>query len=403
MNDINITISNEVKAVSNLEIGVTITQVAPDKNLGTEEARKNVNKAIQQLPTAIYNVHAFGFGVTNNVVNENGVYNWSELDRRITWLTNQGVEQIMLTFWSAPDHMRIKSSDPTYKIVDPNKLTDFADLVYETLIRYKNHRITHIQIWNELKGYGFYHADWDIVAYTNLYNAVYNRIRFDFPNIKIGGPYLILDRYHIASDKNTLNTWYNAVNGVNGLSVDLAITHGLAELALKYYLQDTKIFYDIALELKAQFPALEYWSSENYIISDLTKYTQFPIHFQACWSACLLYYELLAGVNVSLAWGLQGDAALPYDGIQRSWCYDTRSSFKAGETTPIYDIYRIFNYCFSPGTEIVESASTDPMVLVLASKDFVLVINTHDTQKNIFVEGKLRTLEGYQFGMYIRS
>ena len=44
-------------------------------------------------------------------------------------------------------------------------------------------------VWNELKG--FYNPatnDWDIAAYTRLYNAVFDALKAYNPALKVGGP-----------------------------------------------------------------------------------------------------------------------------------------------------------------------------------------------------------------------
>ena len=48
-------------------------------------------------------------------------------------------------------------------------------------------------MWNELKG--FYRSDlnrWDQEGYTALYNEVYRAVKAVGPDVKVGGPYVVL-------------------------------------------------------------------------------------------------------------------------------------------------------------------------------------------------------------------
>src|SRR3954454_4344841 len=64
--------------------------------------------------------------------------------------------------------------------------------------------------------------NWDYVAYTNLYNAVYDTLKRVNPNIRVGGPYLPI-RHHpqtgpvelLAGEVAAMTYWLNHAHGAD--------------------------------------------------------------------------------------------------------------------------------------------------------------------------------------------
>jgi hypothetical protein len=126
----------------------------------------------------------------------------------------------VLTLAAAPDWMKggaENAFDPaTIEVAPlPEHYQDFADLAVAALKRYPF--VRYVQVWNELKG--FYDAstnDWDIAAYTAMYNKVYSSIRAYDPQIRIGGPYVPMDSWSsadIASHPSSLQGDWGVVDG----------------------------------------------------------------------------------------------------------------------------------------------------------------------------------------------
>jgi hypothetical protein len=79
----------------------------------------------------------------------------------------------------------------------PEHYDDFADLATTIARRYPD--VKHFIVWNELKG--FYDPianNWDIAAYTRLYNKVYDALKAVDPSIQVGGPYVRMNSWSTA-------------------------------------------------------------------------------------------------------------------------------------------------------------------------------------------------------------
>ena len=140
------------------------------------------------------NHHLMGFG-TLNPQPAPGEYDWESLDRRMRLTEDTGARTV-LTLCCAPDWMKGGAPGETdwSRLEDdplPAHFADFAALAAAAVQRYP--QVERVLVWNELKG--FYRSDlnrWDQEGYTALYNEVYRAVKSVRPDVKVGGPYVVL-------------------------------------------------------------------------------------------------------------------------------------------------------------------------------------------------------------------
>ncbi|MEO5877760.1 MAG: xylan 1,4-beta-xylosidase, partial [Streptosporangiaceae bacterium] len=141
--------------------------------------------------------HIMGFGALNPEP-EPGRFSWESLDKRVELIRQtRGVP--MLTLCCAPDWMKGGAPGQT----DWSHLNDaptaqnfdaFADLAAAVAKRYPD--VKYFVVWNEFKGFFNQKANrWDYEGYTSLYNKVYSALKNVNKDIKVGGPYLVVNSY----------------------------------------------------------------------------------------------------------------------------------------------------------------------------------------------------------------
>lgn len=407
--------------VSRLNVGVTITQVSPAETwAGTIEARDRASAHVAQMPNAVYNIHTTGFGVTPEIVDSTWTtWNWKDLDRRMKWLKDRGVKNIMLTFYGAPAWMTELGLHPTYLRLKPEHNKKFGELCVEILKRYTSAPwdmpIKYVQFWNEMKGWGKAGVGWDYDGYTKAYNAFYETMRSypQYDKIKIGGPYIVLSDYGVpAIDYTTLHHWYYNAKGGDAICMSYSLTGLLHQPFTKEeYMMKTYQFATLAEYFRYVYKGLEYWASENYWWSDLSRFDGLDVDFQGACTASILYHELIKGCHISLFWGLQGDGRFADDGVQGSWLVDTRgawggkttSRFLAGDKTPVYNAFKIFHDHFPPGTKYYHVETSDDMIECLVSDTITLVINKYDIPVEVSINGYRTILNRYEFKTFSNS
>lgn len=393
--------------VSELSVGVTLTQVTPAETMhGSWEAWDRAARHGSDMPNALYALHMFGFGTSRNVTTSaTSAHDWSGIDRRVQWLMTCGAKRIVLTAWEAPDWMLIPGKTK-YRIVAEEHEQAYADLIVAALRRYlaRSVPIVAINVWNELKGYWVWSEDCDIASYTRMYNKVWDTIRAhkEFDHIAIGGPYLIISlgtELPIPADLQTLEYWHRHAHGADAICIDYAMSHNEDVRSQAEYLQRTVEFGQLVSEIRDRYPALPVRMAEDYIHSNLRSYATLDVPFQAVCTASMLRHQLLAGASETYCWGLQGDGELPYAGIQCSWLADTRAKsgpYPPGGATEIYWTYKLFHDHFGPGTQLYQTESSDPLIEVLASDQATLLINKHDYPIEVWVDGRRVALGRYE-------
>lgn len=188
--------------VPGLTVGATRTQHAADPWNPAAAVRRatEVFKAV----APIQNQHLMGWGAGNPEPSP-GVYNFGTLDRRIAAITASGAEPVM-TLCCSPDWMKGGQAGTTdWSRIEvaptPDHFDDFAALAQVAAKRYP--QVHRFLVWNELKG--FYDSatnDWDVAAYTDLYNRIYTAVKEVRPDAQVGGPYVVFDSWSSASATN---------------------------------------------------------------------------------------------------------------------------------------------------------------------------------------------------------
>lgn len=185
--------------VPGLTFGVTYTQDSLNP-WDPGSARKRAGSLLSSV-APLQNQSLMGWGALNPEPSP-GHYSWGSLDQRITTITGTGAEPV-LTLCCAPDWMKGGEAGKTdwsriEVAPDPDHYSAFASLAAAAAERYQ--QVHRFIVWNELKG--FYDSstnEWDIAAYTDLYNAVYRAVKKVRPDAQVGGPYAVFDSWSSAS------------------------------------------------------------------------------------------------------------------------------------------------------------------------------------------------------------
>lgn len=399
------------------DIGVTLTQVTPaETKFGTIESRTLANTHIDQMPDAVYNVHAFGFGTINNVVDINGNYNWDDLDRRMQWLKDRKATHVCITFWSAPDWMTELGMQTTQYILKVDCEQAFADLCCAVLQRYTsegwNMPIKKAQFWNEMKGYGNITSGWNIQRFTHAYNLWYTTIRLhsEFSSIALAGPYFSIDQIQagtvlvMSKNLNVLDYWYTNKAGADAISIDRTMSYNAADVKpLNEYMRRTFEFAQIAYQMHARYIDLPIWFSEFYWYSYLSSFGPFPIPFQAACTASILLHSMFAGAELVLGWQMQNDGRFKYNGVQMGWLNDTRPITYSttakdirGDKTLIYDVYKLFydHFIKKPCYNFVNTRSD--LVECMVTDGNILLINKTNQPLDLTVDNQDQKLSAYE-------
>lgn len=390
--------------VSRLNVGVTLTQRVTDDNwAGTEEARARADVHLQEMRTAWFVQHLGTWGINLNTVWPNlETYDWSAFDRRMDWIVSRGLENVVIGCYGAPDWAMIPNTNPKVRYGQLNPVYEvvwahFCAVAIERAIN----RGVSVKIaccWNENKGDGTHGGDWDMVTYTRRYNTWYNTIR-SYPNldyVQLVGPYFPVeidpDGVGISErDMASIATWYRGAIDADRVAVDHALSHSnTPALTREEAIRGAWSFGGIARLLKLTHPTHPVMMMEGYIQSDLKKYAEYDVDFQAAWSFERLRGELMSRwVTHSFSWGLTGDGRYAPGGCIASWLTDTRpltgqgkdtdTGILPGDKTPLYEVYKLFHRYINPGTTIYHTRSSDPRVEAIAADVAVIVANLSES------------------------
>jgi hypothetical protein len=395
---------------SQLALGVTHTQYSLDPS-GDPTAVAS-GKALLAAATVYQNQSIYGWGATNPEPSP-GVYDWSNLDQRLNLIRATGGTPV-ITLCCAPDWMTSldtpTSSDPRLPPTMAH-YADFANLARQVALRYPD--VKYYQVWNEMKG--FWNSatnNWDYAAYTSMYNAVYDALKAVSPDIKVGGPYLVLEGTGASSlgvpatwatadpitarNRQVLTYWLANKHGADFVCVDHAVvqptqdTNSYTEAQL---LQLTHWFSDILTQLRS-LTTLPIWFAEDYFDPILDAGVNYDHSFQAVIQASILYHEVVGGAAVALHWQPQGVSTKAYQGDQESLFSDTRVA-GGGQPFPFYGVFKAIHDDFPPGTQLYQARSSSPDVAVLASATQTLLLNKRPSSTTVSVDGTLLTLAGY--------
>ncbi|MGD0124380.1 MAG: hypothetical protein ABSF46_03400 [Terriglobia bacterium] len=371
---------------SNFTIGVTHTQPKWENGAPAAVARA---KTLLAEGVKFQNQHLMDWG-TENPEPRPGVYNWASLDHRVALMRSMGAT-IVITLCTAPGWMKTSGEDFPHQTgpdswaddrVADNHVGDFVELARQVALRYSD--VKYFQIWNEYKGYWDKAANnWDFVRFTDFYNRVYDALRAVRPGAQIGGPYYPFDGPK-PRDWEVIDYWFQHKHGADFICFDGWVagyppTRAREEEAKKMTLTD--YFGRIARQFRAR-TELPVWISEFY-----GGWSSNPDFTAANHASCYLH-ALRSGVAVALLW----DAVL----ARWNYLFTSTKTPDGGQPSPHYQVVKLFNTSFGPGTELFNATSSSPDVEVLASRFKTLLINKRDAKVDVRLDGAPLTLNPYE-------
>jgi hypothetical protein len=385
--------SAETGQVSAFTPGATMTQYSLDP-WGNADAVAD-GKALLESSTGNVAQHLHGFGGVFPVA-EDGTEDWTALDRRFLHALD-GVEHVVLTACCAPAHMEQPDGDDDpgayspYLRPKPEFYQDYADVVLATVERYPN--ITHIQVWNEMKG--FWDPDrnrWDYVAYTNLYNTIWNTVKPARPDIKIGGPYVVLNSYgtpqwfdstvtgpwgtYDKRDLDVITYWLKNKAGADFIAVDGKIFNRDGVQLVDDFAAAAKFgaFTDWLRALRPKrfigADTLPIWWSEIYATPSSNQPGQVEKNAVMTHTVMSL---IRSGAATAMIWGPQGDEN--GDSFPLGMFTDTRVD-DGGRPTSFAATQLFVRRHVTPGTPLLDVVSTNRAVSVLATPTGRIMVNT---------------------------
>ncbi len=394
----------DVIGKSRLALGVTHTQYSLDP-WGDPAAVLRGGHLLSQA-VRYQNQSLYGWGA----VNPNpapGVYDWHSLDRRMAMIRATGGEPV-ITLCCAPDWMTsLGAPSSEYPNEPPTRqhYDDFADLARRVARRYPD--VRHYMVWNEMKGFWDRDANnWDYVAYTRMYNAVYDALKSVNPAIRVGGPYLVIEGTGsrslgktgyatadpiTARDRAVLEYWLEHKHGAEFLAVDrktVSGSHDHNAYTSAEQLSFTGWFGVVTRKLR-RMTKLPVWYAEDYFVSTD------DWSFQAAGLGSMLYNHAISGASVSLRWGPQGKADDLFGGNRQSLFSDTLAA-GGGRPYPAYRVYRAFHRHFARGTRLYRTTSSSPEVEVIAARRATLLINKRARPAWIRLEGRRLRVGRYE-------
>lgn len=380
-----VTVERTQIGTSSLSIGVT--QVGPKWEDGIPQAVASAKKLLAD-GMKFQNQHLMNWGAGNPEPSP-GVYNWTSLDKRMELIRSMQAIPI-ITLCSAPGWMNT-TGDDSPKQTSPNHwadarvtddhVNDYAELCKQVAMRYKD--VKYFQVWNEFKGYWSNEKkNWDYVRYTDFYNAVYDAVKSVRPDALLGGPYFFeLDD---AKSEEVVDYWFKHKHGADFVCFDSWIagyppTGEVSEEAKKMTL--TNHFGRIAEQYRSRSD-LPIWVSEFY-----GGWSSNPQFTAANHASCYLH-SLLSGVSVILLWGPESQ--------KWNYLFTSTKTAEGGQPSPHYQVVKIFNTWFGPGTRLIKTQSSSPDIEVLASSDKTLLINKRDTNVDVRLNGKKVLMTSYE-------
>lgn len=387
------------ESISNFEAGVTHTQYSLD-SWGNQAAIERA-KALLNTSARFQNQHIMGWGAGNPEPSP-GVYDWSRLDERLK-IIRESAGTPVITLCGAPDWMKGGQSGQTdwTKLETaplPEHYQDFANLAAQVARRYPD--VLHFQVWNEMKGFWDAKANnWNYQNYTRLYNLCYDALKAVNPQIKVGGPYLVIEgtgsqKGDWSAEKpirarqwEILDYWLKNKRGADFITLD----RGLKDFHDKNQYSDaelmalTPFFGEIIQQIRAKTD-LPIWWAEFYGHSGPNRR-----YAAANYASCLLH-SIKAGLNVALLWEPQ-DAG--NDSFSGGLFTDTRQA-DGGRPASFHMVYQVLHEHFSQGTPLFRAQSSSPLVEVLMSDKHILLINKADSINTVPFEGRYLQLKPYE-------
>jgi hypothetical protein len=401
--------------VSGFTTGATLTQYSLDwwGDRGAVASGRN----LLANSTGLVNQHLHGFGGIYPI-GRNGAEDWTALDDRFNRAL-AGFDNVVLTACCVPAYMEQsingapKEEFAPYWRPKTRYFQDYADVVLETVQRYPN--ITHIQVWNEMKG--FWDLDknrWDYASYTTLYNTIWNTVKPVRPDIKIGGPYVVLNSYgndqwfdstitgpwgtYDKRDLDVITYWLKNKAGADFIAVDGSLFNKDNVEPADPFAAGRQID-DFTTWLRALNPrrfagadTLPLWWSEFYVDRDRAATADERARANALMTSTMIRM-VNAGVATWLVWGPQGDQS--GGSFPLGLFTDTRVR-GGGQATALHAGQRFFHDHVGPGTALLGSSGSTSAIEVLHTPTGALLVNTANQRRATRFDGRPYSLAPYE-------
>ncbi|WP_199485197.1 GH39 family glycosyl hydrolase [Actinomadura craniellae] len=378
--------------------GFTHTQNSIDGPAGG--ALDTIRDLLSRRPVT-QNQHIMGWGADNPEPYP-GRYQFGSLDRRMDMIRNTRGTPV-ITLCCAPDWMKGGAPGETdwAKLeVAPRRehYDDFARLAAQVARRYPD--VKHYAVWNEFKGFfDEKKKRWRYEDYTDLYNAVYTALKEVDPDIKVGGPYVVMGSRnpgHPAGPSKVRGEWGSLdprnIDAVeywlkHKRGADFIVVDGHTQPDEKHIVVDEfkaiGKFSAVTRWLRQASGDLPVWWAEWYVEPENAGWSN-PRRSAVLAAAMMEFVR--SGVATALYWNPQtekGDCA---------GCLWTGG----GEPTPDLEMLQGFARWFPPGTELQDVRSSTGRVRVLAQPDQMVIVNTGGGPVRTVIEGKTYDLGAHE-------
>lgn len=390
--------------------GLTHTQYTPLED--EPEIAGPAGRALSAR-SLVQNQHIMGFGAGNPQPRP-GAFDFTSLDARVKLMADTGAAPV-ITLCCAPDWMKGGRSGKTdWSLIEvaprQRHFDDFAALAAAVARRYPH--VRRFIVWNEFKGlWDNQRGKWNAIAYTDLYNRVYDALKAVDPGIQVGGPYIPVDSYAEDSPSpsevrgpwgsvdgrvlKAVDYWLRHKHGADFIVVDGgsmpregvqrpdefgalgkfgAMTRWLRERSgLPVWWAE---FYPLpcaSIEPGGFCPALEWTESRRLAVT----------------AAALIEFAE-SGADTVLYW----DPYVPRD--RRGDCTLCLISNVDGTPSPTLGLLGEFARWFPAGTRIDPVTVSNPRVRVLAQRRRLVLVNTTAGRQDVRVDGGDVVLEPYE-------
>ncbi|RFU37431.1 xylan 1,4-beta-xylosidase, partial [Actinomadura logoneensis] len=382
--------------------GFTHTQVSVDTQHSPARALGDLSRhAIPQVTPIM------GWGLDNPEPSP-GEYDWASLDHRMMVIRETGGTPVV-TLCCSPDWMKGGPQGGTdwrhlEDAVEPEHFDDFANLAARIAQRYPD--VRYYTVWNEFKGFWNNAANrWDYEGYTQLYNKVYTALKKVNPQLRVGGPYVVLNSDAPgrppagppsrlrgpwgSMDQRGLDAveyWSRHKAGADFLAVDGSSFPQERDARVDEF-QALGKFSAATNWLRALDPKLPVWWAEWYVEPDGSDWSDG--HRSAVLTAAMMEF-VRSGASSAYYWSPQTATSGSCAGCL--WY----GSARGGGGTPDLAMLQNFTRWFPPETRLVDVRSSDPSVRVLAQPRRMVVVNTRDRRITAAVGGRDLTLAPYE-------
>ena len=414
--DVRVTVRpDRVLLTSRLQLSTTLTHTTFNYPKNTQA----VARAEQLLREGTDCIGQFtmdwGAGNTNPA---RDVYDFRRLDERVDLILRLG-KKVVLTFCRCPEWMR---RDDPKKGVDAaprvDMYPDFAHMAADFIRHFRDtgRPVYAVNVWSETRGY--WSSDlgrWYLEDYADLFNAVYDSIKFVSPEVLVGGPFMHIEsspkgknmaKYDgsiSSTDRKALEAFIAGARKTDFFSIDRNLAenaddtgYGVDEV-LRYTAFNGVVHDQLRTLLAARFPDVPVWVVDNQCLKG-----HYPVEVEAAGLASMYRWHLLGGAAFVDKWQPEDEGKDSSDADQTApeGMYTHTDTDDGAQPLPTFYVFKAFRTCFPAGTTIVEATSSNPWVEALASPEHVLLINKHSQahQVTLAVRGEARTvaLEGFE-------